>query len=123
MNVGRSCGIMRDGSTPETGRVLEPCTRGAHRYGLCDMVGNAEEWVLDWWTRDWTECGDACSELNPRGPCDGTVECDHEDDERVVRGGSWYWDATHATGYHRRRHVPSNDPFHHFGFRCALPTE
>jgi formylglycine-generating enzyme required for sulfatase activity len=42
---------------------------------------------------------------------------------RVVRGGSWYWDAEHATTYYRRSHTPENHPFHHFGFRCAASID
>ena len=119
---GRSCGTLRRGSTPETGRVLEPCTRGPHRYGLCDMVGNAEEWTADAWTEDWADCGAPCTTPNPQGPCNGAEPCD-DHPYRVVRGGSWYWPAEHATAPHRRRHYPANNPFHHFGFRCAMSTE
>ena len=28
-----------------------------------------------------------------------------------------------ATGIYRRAHVPNNDPFHHFGFRCAATID
>ena len=117
---GRSCGILRDGQTPNTGRVSDVASRSAYRYGLFDMIGNAEEWVADWWSRDWEECGEDCSGINPQGPGQES----HENLRyKVVRGGSWYWGAEHATGYHRRRHHPSNDPFHHFGFRCAISIE
>lgn len=117
---GRSCGEKkRRGKSPETGRVLDVGSRPAGRYGLVDMSGNAEEWVADWWTPSWDACGEACSGENPKGPCGGADDCPgHE--HRSVRGGSWYWPAEHATGYHRRRHQPDNKPvFHHFGFRCA----
>lgn len=115
---GRSCGVMKRGSRPEVGRVLPVGERPAGLYGLYDMVGNAEEWVADWWSPDWSACGDACRGVDPLGPCGGSDECaGHR--WRVVRGGSWYWPAEHATGIHRRPHVPSNDPYHHFGFRCA----
>ena len=118
---GRSCGTTKRGKNPEKGRVLEVCSRPASRYGLCDMMGNAEEWVADWYTDSYEACGDACKGVDPKGPCDGSSE-----DKcgklrfKVVRGGSWYWPAEHATGIHRRSHIPSNDPeYHHFGFRCA----
>lgn len=116
---GRSCGeIKRRGKNPEKGRVLEVGSRPAGRYGLFDMMGNAEEWVADWWTPSWDACGEACLNDNPKGPCEGADACPgHE--FKSVRGGSWYWPAEHATGYHRRRHHPNNTPFHHFGFRCA----
>lgn len=119
---GRSCGVRKEeGSSPETGRVLSVGSRPAGVYGLFDMVGNAEEWVADWWTEDWEACGESCDGADPRGPCGGTDECDAS--RRVVRGGSWYWPSDHATGYHRRRHMPSNSPYHHFGFRCASSVD
>lgn len=116
---GRSCGeIKRRGKNPEKGRVLDVGSRPAGRYGLFDMAGNAEEWVADWWTPTYADCGDACLGHNPKGPCDGAEPCPGMT-FRAVRGGSWYWPGDHATGYHRRRHIPTNKPFHHFGFRCA----
>ncbi|MBQ1504222.1 MAG: SUMF1/EgtB/PvdO family nonheme iron enzyme, partial [Oscillospiraceae bacterium] len=42
--------MKRKGKNPEKGRVLEVCSKGASRYDLCDMMGNAEEWVADWYT-------------------------------------------------------------------------
>lgn len=124
---GRSCGeIKRRGSHPEKGRVLEVCSKGAFRYGLCDMIGNAEEWTADWYTGSYEACGEACSGFNPKGPCDGEAPDGKKCGKyrhKTVRGGSWYWPAEHATGIHRRSHVPSNDPAHHFGFRCAATAE
>lgn len=115
---GRSCGITKKGKGPEKGRVLEVCSRPASRYGLCDMIGNAEEWVADWYSNSYQDCGKDCIGDNPKGPCAGAAECDKHR-YKVVRGGSWYWPAEHATAIHRRSHVPSNNPYHHFGFRCA----
>ncbi|MBR4984240.1 MAG: formylglycine-generating enzyme family protein [Proteobacteria bacterium] len=124
---GRSCGeIKRKGKNPEKGRVLEVCSKGKSRYGLCDMMGNAEEWVADWYTNNWADCGADCTGINPKGPCGGDADKDGKCGKyrhKAVRGGSWYWPAEHATGIHRRSHVPSNDPAHHFGFRCAATQE
>jgi formylglycine-generating enzyme required for sulfatase activity len=117
---GRSCGREQRSETPDRGVVWPVASVPAGRYGLYDMAGNAEEWVLDWWTPDYEACGDPCAGAEPRGPCDGQEECARHR-YRVVKGGSWYWDGAHATGWHRRRHEPDNDPFHHFGFRCARP--
>lgn len=116
---GRACGVPKRGSHADTGRIWEVASRPPGRYGLYDMVGNAEEWVADWWSPSYGECGEACSGRNPRGPCDGAASCDGYR-RRVVRGGSWYWSAEHATGVHRRPYRPSNEPPHHFGFRCAV---
>ncbi len=124
---GRSCGEKkRKGKSPEKGRVLEVCSKGASRYGLCDMMGNAEEWVADWYTGSYEACGADCQGINPKGPCGGEADKDGRCGKyrhKSVRGGSWYWEPEHATGIHRRSHVPSNDPAHHFGFRCAASQE
>lgn len=119
---GRSCGRQKRGSRPEAGRVNEVAARPAGRFGLHDMMGNAEEWVADWWSESYAACGADCQGINPTGPCQGAEECEGYN-RRVVRGGSWYWDAGHATGYHRRRHFPDNRAFHHFGFRCAASLD
>jgi formylglycine-generating enzyme required for sulfatase activity len=119
---GRSCGREKRGSRPEAGRVNEVAARAAGRYGLFDMMGNAEEWVADWWSESYDACGADCQGVNPMGPCQGAEECEGYN-RRVVRGGSWYWDSGHATGYHRRRHFPDNRAFHHFGFRCAASLD
>ncbi len=116
---GRACGVPKRGSQPETGRIWEVASRPAGFYGLYDMVGNAEEWVADWWSPSYAACGADCVGENPRGPCGGASPCaDHR--RRVLRGGSWYWGAEHATAVHRRPYRPSNRPAHHFGFRCAV---
>lgn len=119
---GRACGVRKRGNHPENGRVWEVASRPAGRYGLYDMIGNAEEWVADFWAGDWADCGEACAEPNPQGACAGQERCTGRS-YRVVRGGSWYWPAEHATGYHRRAYRPSNEPPHHFGFRCAASLE
>ena len=121
---GRSCGIEKRGRRPEAGRVLEVCSRGAHLYDLCDMVGNAEEWVADWYSHDWDVCGEDCLGVDPKGPCQGAEDCDRM--TKAVRGGSWYWGPDHATSIHRRSQIPANAPkekMHHFGFRCAASYE
>ena len=118
---GRSCGIKKAGADGDKGKVLPVRSRPAGHYGLFDMMGNAEEWVADWWTTDEIACGQACLGHDPRGPCAGGAEPCPGFRYKVVKGGSWYWPAEHATGYHRRRHDPQNPRhnFHHFGFRCA----
>ncbi len=115
---GRGCGLKKKGDKPDTGRVWEVGSRPANQFGLFDMAGNSFEWVQDWYTRSYTECGADCEGLDPRGPCDGADECPAYK-HKVVRGGSWYWGPEYATTTYRRAHVPKNEPFHHFGFRCA----
>lgn len=119
---GRSCGVKKRKEHPDKGRTFEVGSRPAGVYGLHDMIGNSWEWVADWAAKDYAACGEACEGRDPKGPCDGAEPCPGHS-ERVVRGGSWYWDKRYATATHRRTHVPHNDPFHHFGFRCAASLE
>lgn len=119
---GRACGVKKPGSKPEAGRIFDVGSKPAWRYGLYDMVGNAEEWVFDWYSDDFESCGAACKGVDPKGPCDGETTCKGHR-KRVLKGGSWYWPASHGTGFHRRSNVPSNKPYHHFGFRCAASVD
>ncbi|MCB1321139.1 MAG: formylglycine-generating enzyme family protein [Leptospiraceae bacterium] len=101
-----------------TGVTWDVASRPVERNGLYDMAGNSWEWVNDWYSESYAACGLNCQGSNPQGPCNGADECpDHK--YKVVRGGSWWWDAEHALSSNRRPHFPSNQPFHHFGFRCA----
>ncbi len=116
---GRGCGVLKKGgSKPETGRPWVIGSRPAYRYGLFDMAGNSWEWVADWYSRSYEKCGEDCLGVDPKGPCAGAETCPGYN-RKIVRGGSWYWPADHATAVYRRSHVPNNRPFHHFGFRCA----
>lgn len=121
---GRSCGIPKAKRHPEKGRVLEVGSRPAGMNGLFDMAGNAWEWVYDWESKSWAECGQACAGVDPKGPCAGAAKCPGRA-ERVVRGGSWYWKAPYAMSYFRRTHDPENphENFHHFGFRCSASVQ
>ncbi len=119
---GRGCGLLKKGEKPETGRVWPVGSRDPGHYGLYDMAGNSYEWVADWYASSYEACGEACSGVDPKGPCDGAQECPGYR-RKGVRGGSWYWGADRALGYHRRAHVPRNEPFHHFGFRCAASID
>lgn len=121
---GRSCGVLKKREHPKKGRTFVVGSRPPGAYGLYDMAGNAWEWVYDWSSRNYEACGAACQGTDPKGPCDGNNRCrGHE--QRVVKGGSWYWDSSYATGFYRRTHFPQNvhENFHHFGFRCAASLE
>jgi formylglycine-generating enzyme len=118
----RSCGVAKRFGDPEVGRPFEVGSKAPNQYGLYDMAGNAYEWVADWFAITYDKCGEDCSGVDPKGPCAGEGSC-KKWPKKVVRGGSWYWPASHATTVHRRAHSPENQPFHHFGFRCAASLE
>jgi formylglycine-generating enzyme required for sulfatase activity len=125
---GRSCGVPKAGAArlADVGRTFEVGARGPYRYGHYDVVGNSWEWVADWFAGDYMLCGASCTGVEPKGPCgDKPGGLDHcaGRKEKVLRGGSWYWDASYATGSYRRPYVPENEPVSHFGFRCAASVE
>jgi formylglycine-generating enzyme required for sulfatase activity len=80
--------------------------RAPNALGFYDMVGNAWEWVSDWW-------GDyaASAQVNPIGPEVGT--------DRVLRGGSWRYALTDALRSSSRGLVPSGVLGDDVGFRVA----
>lgn len=121
---GRSCGVPKRGLArlADVGRTSEVPARPAYRYGLHDIIGNSWEWVADWFSADYSKCGAACLGADPLGPCGGAENCPGHK-EKVLRGGSWYWDASYATGTYRRPYGPENKPTSHFGFRCAASLE
>ncbi len=120
---GRSCGVPKAGKHGEKGRPEPIGSKPPGVYGLYDMAGNSWEWVYDWYSKSWAICGEECAGIDPKGPCGGKEKCNSTVRRRVVRGGSWYWEAEYATAYYRRSHTPENNPFHHFGFRCAASSK
>ncbi len=81
-------------------------------WGIYDPVGNAWQWVADWYDRD-TYRRDAAGVRDPKGPATGWA--------RVARGGSW-WCSKHACaayGLFARGKSRPESPFANNGFRCA----
>ncbi len=79
--------------------------------GIYDMSGNVWEFV---WDRYDIEYYGNSPKDNPKGPLGG--------DNRVIRGGSWYWDALSLRTTYRYGIEPT-DSFKGLGFRIALSTQ
>jgi formylglycine-generating enzyme required for sulfatase activity len=91
-------------------------------WGLHDMAGNAYEFVQDWYSDCYEGCAGACGAdcrgPDPRGPCGGGPECRGRE-KRVLRGGSWFWEADQLRTTNRRG-MPPDSGGHRLGFRCAV---
>lgn len=93
-------------------------------YGVYDLAGNGYEWVSDWESACYEgcegACGEACSQRDPQGPCDGRPVCQGRN-RRMLKGGSWYWPADQLRGSWRRAQKPASG-LHRLSFRCATST-
>ncbi len=90
----------RDSLTP-----VDYFPSGGSPYGAQDMVGNASEWVADWYDQSYYVNS---PHSNPKGPSAGK--------EKVWRGGAWsyyLYDARTASRFHTDPSEPN------LGFRCA----
>ncbi|HXH86850.1 MAG TPA: SUMF1/EgtB/PvdO family nonheme iron enzyme, partial [Nitrospira sp.] len=75
---------------------------------LFHMAGNAEEWVADWYDREYYQ---KIPEKNPMGPSQG--------EKRVLRGGSWA-DLPAALRVTARFSAEPDYEDRTMGFRCAM---
>ena len=81
---------------------------GVSRDGAFDLVGNAAEWVADWFGGY-----SVASVSDPTGPSTGSA--------RIQRGGGWSTPPADGTSYGRRAEAPAASGG--FSFRCARAAQ
>ena len=88
---------------------------GASPYGALDMIGNAAEWVADWYADPYPNHKQTTPLVDPKGPTSGET--------RAMRGGAWTSDDINeeekAQASHRSYNLPGLAA-DEAGFRCAV---
>lgn len=85
--------------------------KGANQFGLFDMLGNAWEWVNDWYDGKYYS---RSPEVDPAGPATGQMH--------GLRGGSWLNNSKLVRASDRGRSLPELR-FNYFGLRCVLTAD
>ena len=94
-----------DGNSGQTTHSIGK--KSANSWGFYDMHGNVWEWCFDWE-------GPLMYGTDPNGPPSGS--------RRVLRGGSWSYNADCSKSFNRGRNFP-NAVCEDFGFRLCMSAE
>jgi formylglycine-generating enzyme required for sulfatase activity len=94
-----------DGNSGQTTHSIGK--KSANSWGFYDMHGNVWEWCFDWE-------GPLMYGTDPNGPPSGS--------RRVLRGGSWSYNADCSKSFNRGRNFP-NAVREDFGFRLCMSAE
>jgi formylglycine-generating enzyme required for sulfatase activity len=100
--IGAAAGVLPPYTTPVAS--FPP-----NDYGLYDMAGNVCEWCWDAYLSNYYADG----QVDPQGPTGGLFGI-----SRIVRGGSWEYDASYARCANRG-HSPVGLPLWTIGLRCV----
>jgi formylglycine-generating enzyme required for sulfatase activity len=117
-------------SRPDAHGTSPVCSFPPNGYRLCDMSGNAWQWVADWYRADYFRKQATRARVeNPTGPSDSYDPSDTSAPpnapRRVTRGGSFLCNPDYCMSYRpsaRRGNDPYN-PMSHIGFRLAMSDE
>jgi formylglycine-generating enzyme required for sulfatase activity len=92
----------------DSGSSYQPvCQKTPNAFGLCDMLGNAWQWISDWYDANYYASSPS---QDPTGPASGTLY--------VLRGGCWNFEPWFLRSSNRYYGSPPLEDIN-VGFRCA----